>query len=177
MINTRVLKTYLAKSHERCKENSISIEQVYSNKILDEGQLQKRFAKNRNLILTALPYMDQLMDFVKGSSFFALLTDGEGCILDAIGDEEILSEAFAIKMIPGAFMDELNIGTNAMSIALSYKEPIQMSGNDHFIKAYQKWTCSAAPILDSKGKLTGVLNLSGYTRNVQPHTLGMVVAA
>lgn len=177
LINAEMLKSYLYESHERCKENSISLEQVISNKILDEGDIQKKFAKNRNLILTASPYMDQLIDFVRGSGFFALLTDGEGCILNAIGDEDILSEAFAIKMIPGAYMDEKSIGTNAMSIVVSHKESIQISGHDHFIRAYYKWTCSAAPIVDSKGNLIGILNLTGYTENVHPHTLGMVVAA
>lgn len=177
IINTEVLNSYVAESHRECEKVGINVEQVYSNKILDESELQKRFAKNRNLILTASPYMDQLIDFVKGSSFFALLTDGEGCILNAIGDEQILSEAFAIKMVPGAFMDEENIGTNAMSIVISHKKPIQISGTDHFIKAYHKWTCSAAPIFDSKNELIGVLNLTGYINNVHSHTLGMVVAA
>ena len=49
------------------------------------------------MILTAAPYMEQLINFVKGHNFFALLTDEEGCILNAIGDEEILSEAFVLK--------------------------------------------------------------------------------
>lgn len=177
LINSEMLRSYLDKSHERCKENSISLEQIISNKILGEADIQKKFAKNRNLILTASPYMDQLIDFVRGSGFFALLTDGEGCILNAIGDEDILSEAFAIKMIPGAYMDEKSIGTNAMSIVVSHKESIQISGHDHFIKAYYKWTCSAAPIVDSKNNLIGILNLTGYIENVHPHTLGMVVAA
>ena len=177
LVDKEVLDACVAQSHERCKEFGISLDQVYSNKILDETELQKRFAKNRNLILTASPYMDQLINFVKGSNFFALLNDSDGCILNAIGDEQILSEAFAIKMIPGAFMDEENIGTNAMSMVLSYKKPVQLSGKHHFIKAYHKWTCSAAPIFNSKNEVIGVLNLSGYTDNVHPHTLGMVVAA
>lgn len=172
-----VLNAYVAESHERCKKFGISLDQVYSNKILSEGELQKRFAKNRNLILTASPYMDQLINFVKGSNFFALLNDSEGCILNAIGDEQILSDAFAIKMVPGAFMDEESIGTNAMSMVLSYKEPVQISGKQHFINAYHKWTCSAAPILDSNNEVIGVLNLTGYTDDVHSHTLGMVVAA
>ena len=108
---------------------------------------------------------------------FTILTDENGCILNVIGDEEILEEAFAIKMIPGAYMDEENIGTNAMSLALTEKKPIQISGEDHYIKAYHKWTCSAAPIMDANNKLIGVLDLTGYYDSVNSHTLGMVVAA
>lgn len=165
-------------SHERCRGFKINPNQVSSKKIIyDDTELQKRFAVNRDLILTATPYMEQLTNFVKGFNFFVLLTDGKGCILNAIGEEKILSEAFSMKMIPGAFMNEENIGTNAMSMVIEIKNPIQVSGREHFIKAYHKWTCSAAPIKDNEGRLIGVLNLTGYIDFVHPHTLGMVIAA
>ncbi|HOR86555.1 MAG TPA: sigma-54-dependent Fis family transcriptional regulator [Bacillota bacterium] len=164
-------------SHERCRKLNIKEDQVFSSKIINEAELQKRFADKRSMILTAAPYMEQLINFVRGHNFFALLTDGEGCILNAIGDEKILSEAFDLKMIPGAFMNEESIGTNAMAIVIKTGEPVQLSGKDHFIKAYHRWTCSGAPIKDHHGNLIGVLDLTGYTEHVHPHTLGMVIAA
>ncbi len=69
------------------------------------------------------------------------------------------------------------MGTNAMSMALSEKSPIQISGEEHYVKAYHRWTCSAAPIKDINGKIIGTLDLTGYSENVHSHTLGMVVAA
>ncbi|NMM61239.1 sigma 54-interacting transcriptional regulator [Clostridium sp. P21] len=176
-MNILTCKSDIELSHERCQSFDIDLDQVYSKKIISDGELQKRFAANRNLIVTAAPYMEQLINFVKGFNFFMLLTDGEGCILNAIGDEKILSKAFSLKMVPGAFMDEESIGTNAMSMVVKSKVPVQVSGEDHFIKAYHKWTCSAAPIKDHHGKLIGVLNLTGYIKHVHSHTLGMVIAA
>ncbi|MDF2611327.1 MAG: sigma-54-dependent Fis family transcriptional regulator [Lachnospiraceae bacterium] len=164
-------------SQERCKLLNISKDQVYSNKIISDAELQKKYYEKRNMIMTAAPYMDQLIDFVKGCNFFALLTDGEGCILNAIGDEKILGEAFELKMVPGAYMNEENIGTNSMAVVLKTGKPVQLSGEDHYIKAYHKWTCSGAPIKDSHGNLIGVLDLTGYMDQVHPHTLGMVIAA
>jgi PAS domain S-box-containing protein len=164
-------------SHERCAKAGLTPDLIYSRKIIGKEELQKKFSENRELILTAAPYMEQLCNFVKGSNFFALLVDSEGCILNAIGDEGILSDAFKMKMIPGAYMDEKNIGTNAMSIALQEDYPVQISGKDHYIKAYHKWTCSAARIEGDRGKLLGVLNLTGYIEGAHPHTLGMVAAA
>ncbi|ADK15075.1 sigma-54-dependent Fis family transcriptional regulator [Clostridium ljungdahlii] len=175
--NVVISKPNIKLSHRRCKKFYIDSHQIFSKKIIDDIELQKRFAANRNLILTAAPYMEQLINFVKGFNFFVLLTDGEGCILNALGDEKILSEAFSLKMIPGAFMNEENIGTNAMSVVIKSKLPVQISGDDHFINAYHRWTCSAAPIKDNKGKLIGVLNLTGYIEFVHSHTLGMVIAA
>lgn len=170
-------KSLIEFSHERCEILSVSEDQIYSKKIIYDTELQKRFADNRELILTASPYMENLIDLVKGFKFFVLLTDCEGCILNAIGEEKILAEAFSMKMVPGAFMNEENIGTNAMSMVIVEKAPVQLSGKEHFIKAYHKWTCSAAPIKDKYGNLIAVLNLTGYIEFVHPHTLGMVIAA
>jgi len=164
-------------SHRRCAESCISRDQVYSTKIIGRDELQKKYVKNRDLILTAAPFMEQLCNFVKGSGFFALLVDEEGCILNAVGDDNILKEAFAMKMIPGAYMDEKHMGTNAMSIAITQTEPIQIKGNQHYVYAYQRWTCSAASIKNSDGKIIGALDLTGYKEGVHLHTLGMVVAA
>lgn len=172
-----IFKSEIEMSHERCEKHNIKPQQVFSKKIMHGTELQKRFTSNRNLILTATPYMEKLTNFVRGSNFFALLTDGEGCILNAIGDEEILSQAFSMKMVPGALMNEENIGTNAMGMVVQTNSPIQISGKEHYVTAYHKWTCSAAPIKDKQGKLIGVLNLTGYIEHVHPHTLGMVIAA
>jgi PAS domain S-box-containing protein len=164
-------------SHKRCVELGVDRDQVYSKKIIGRDELQKKYVKNRDLILNAAPFMEQMCDFVKGSNFFALLTDNEGCILNAIGDDQILTEAFGMKMTAGAYMDEENIGTNAMSIAINQLDPIQIVGEEHYIKAYHKWTCSAASIKDGKGKIIGALNLTGYKEGAHLHTLGMVAAA
>lgn len=177
MIDEKIHEYDIEASHKRCEKSGLSRDNLYSRKIIGKEELQKKFAINRELILTAIPYMEQLYNFVKGSNYFALLLDREGCILNAIGDEGILDQAFFMKMMPGAYMDEYNIGTNAMSIALQVDYPVQVSGVDHYIKAYYKWTCSAARILDDTGKLIGILNLTGYSTSMHPHTLGMVAAA
>ena len=170
-------KKYIEKSHLRCDEFGIKKSRVVSRKILNADQLSKLLIKEREFIELAEPFMSLIHNFVKGSNFFTILTDKEGCILSMIGDEEILSEAFEYEMIPGAFMNEKNIGTNAMGTALYEKRPIQISGTEHYVKAYHQWTCSCAPIKDAKGEIVGSLDLTGKSGSVHPHTLGMVVAA
>ncbi|SHH28223.1 sigma-54-dependent Fis family transcriptional regulator [Clostridium grantii] len=170
-------KDFILNSHKRCSECGVNGNIAYSNKILIGNELKNKLEENRQFILTAYPFMEHIYNFVKGSHFFAILTEHEGCILNVFGDEKIIEEAYNLKMIPGAYMDEKSIGTNAMSLVLTEKKPIQISGEEHYINAYHKWTCSAAPIKDSTGKIIGILNLTGYCKNVHLHTLGMVVAA
>jgi len=171
------MEEYIKASHDRCRNLELLPDNLFSTKVLDGMELKKCLDQNNDLILNVAPFMNHLYDFVRGSEFFAILCDNYGCILNVVGDEKILLEASKLKMIIGAYMDEAHIGTNAMSLVLSDGVPVQVSGKEHFINAYHKWTCSAAPIKDNKGNIIGIINLTGYIENVNPHTLGMVVAA
>ncbi len=170
-------KDYIIHSHERCRQYKVEQDRVYSKKIIAGNDLYKKFEAKRELIDTADYYMNRLYNFVKGSNFFSILTDADGCILSIIGDENILSEAFSLKMVPGAYMDESSIGTNSMGTTLAEGKPVQVSGEEHYIKAYHRWTCSASPIRNSRGEIIGSIDLTGYSESVNLHTLGMVVAA
>jgi PAS domain S-box-containing protein len=170
-------KDYVASSHKRCREYEVEQDRIYSKRMIFGNDLFKRLEGKKELIDTAERYMNKLYNFVKGSNFFALLTDEEGCILSIIGDASILTEAFFFKMVPGAYMDERSIGTNSMGTALAEGQPVQVSGEEHYIKAYHRWTCSASPIRNSRGEVIGSIDLTGYSEYVHLHTLGMVVAA
>lgn len=174
---TATKRDYIINSHERCRRYQVEPDRIYSSKILYGQELAKKLNEKKELIVTAEQYMSQLYSFVKGSNFFSILTDEEGCILSVLGNESIMSEAFSLKMVPGAYMDECSIGTNSMGTALAEGKPVQVSGKEHFIREYYRWTCAAAPIRNSKGKIIGCLDLTGYSKYVNPHTLGMVVAA
>lgn len=175
--NTIIEKDYILRSHARSAEYGVELGRMYSSLILQGAELQEKMEENKELIATSSPFLRQLCDFVSGSGFFAILTDKEGCILDIQGDDEVLLEAARLEMIPGAYMHEKHIGTNAMGTALEEKIPVQVDGEEHYVKAYHRWTCSAAPIYDPKGKLIGTLDLTGRSHLVHSHTLGMVVAA
>ena len=170
-------KDYIGRGFQRCEDAGVEKDRVFSRKILCGPELIERLAAKRDLIMTALPFIKQLCDFLKGSGFFAILTDEEGCILSVIGDDAILEGALELRMVPGAYMDEESIGTNAMGTALAEGRPVQVSGEEHFIKAYHRWTCSGAPIRDSEDRIIGSLDLTGRKDDVHLHTLGMVVAA
>ena len=172
-----VKKDYIVKSHDRCRQYQVEQNRIYSKTIIRGDELFQKLEAKRELIDTAEPYMNKLYNFVKGSNFFSLLTDEEGCILSIIGDEGILSEAFSFKMVPGAYMDERSIGTNSMGTTLVEGKPVQVSGEEHYIEAYHRWTCSASPIRNPKGEVIGSIDLTGYSESVNLHTLGMVVAA
>jgi transcriptional regulator with PAS, ATPase and Fis domain len=167
----------IKKSHERSQKYGIQREQVVSKKILKGQAVVDNIKNNDELIRIAAPFMKVIYDFLIGSGFFIILTDKEGCILNIIGDKGILDAARDMGMVMGAYMDEKSIGTNAIGIAINEDVPIQVSATEHFVTAYHKWTCSASIIHDENADIIGTLNLTGNSKLVHPHTLGLVVAA
>lgn len=170
-------KNYVKNANKRCLRYDLDREVVVSKRIIADSELNLRLIENRELMMTARPFIENLCDFVRGSNFFVILTDHEGCILGVAGDPEIVEKSRGLKMIPGAYMSEECIGTNAMGTAIAENQPVQISGDEHFINAYHTWTCSGAPIHDEDGNIIGALDLTGSSDAVHSHTLGMVVAA
>ncbi len=170
-------KAYVKNANKRCLGYDLDRDLVVSKKVITDTELNLKLIENHELMTTAKPFIENLCDFVRGSNFFVILTDHEGCILSVTGDPEIAEKARKNQMIPGAYMSEECIGTNAMGTAIVENQPVQISGEEHFINAYHTWTCSGAPIHDENGNIIGSLDLTGNSDAVHSHTLGMVVAA
>ncbi len=177
MYDKKKKEEIIKNSHERSKVYGIEKERTFSKKILMGNEVSSALDKNKELIDVAFDFINILYDFLETSGFIIFLTDNEGCILNIIGDKKIIESAKKLDMVIGAYMDEKNIGTNAMGTAIKEDAPIQISQKEHFINVYHRWTCSAAPIHDANGKIIGTLNLTGNSDLVHPHTLGLVVAA
>jgi sigma-54 dependent transcriptional regulator, acetoin dehydrogenase operon transcriptional activator AcoR len=177
MYNKKRQEEIIKKSHERSKEYGIEKERTVSRKILKGRDVSENIRHNRELIRIATPFMKTIYDFLVDSGFIMILTDRKGCILNIFGDKDIVQGAKELNMVVGAYMDESSVGTNAMGTAIKEDAPIQISAKEHFITAYHRWTCSAAPIHNISGEIIGTLNLTGYSDLVHPHTLGLVAAA
>ncbi|WP_035293840.1 sigma-54-dependent Fis family transcriptional regulator [Clostridium sp. KNHs214] len=167
----------IERSHMRSEEYGIEKERVSPRKMLKGEQISNNIRNNRGLLKIAAPFIKKIYEIVAGSGFLLILTDRDGCILNIIGDKDMLRAAKDVDMIIGAYMDEKSIGTNAMGTAISEDVAIQISAKEHFINAYHRWTCSAAPIHDEEGEIIGTLNLTGKSSEVHSHTLGLVVAS
>ncbi|WP_310941581.1 sigma-54-dependent Fis family transcriptional regulator [Clostridium estertheticum] len=180
ILTPEVLKNQLdviKRSHARSVDYGIEKGTIFPRKMLKLEGRKDNISKNRKLLNAASRFMVTLYEFLKGSGFFIVLLDNECCILKIIGDEDVVEEALSLNMVVGAYMSESSIGTTAMGIAIKEQNPIQISEKEHFIAAYQRWTCSAAPIHDVDGTIIGLLNLTGGREKVQKHTLGLIVSA
>jgi transcriptional regulator of acetoin/glycerol metabolism len=103
-----------------------------------------------------------------------VLTDATGTILHSIGDDDFLGRATKVALAPGANWSEQAKGTNAVGTALIEEVPTLVHADEHFMHANHFLTCSAAPILDPRGNILGVLDVSGDHRSYHQHTMALV---
>jgi hypothetical protein len=73
----------------------------------------------------------------------------------------VLRKAEAISFVEGAQWDEAHAGTNAPGTALRLDSPVTIRSAEHFVRPVQRWSCAAAPIHDTTGRILGVVDVTG----------------
>lgn len=176
-VNTEWVRTEIGESWQRSISSGINPYSPRVTFILNEEELEKRREAKRELLEISAPIMRNLYQFVKGSGFIVSLIDQDGIILESVGDQNTCQMAAENNLIQGACMSEICSGTNATGLAMFLQRPVQVFAAEHFMTALHTWTCSAGPIRDHAGRITGALSMTGTFEKVHSHTLGMVVAA
>jgi sigma-54 dependent transcriptional regulator, acetoin dehydrogenase operon transcriptional activator AcoR len=130
--------------------------------------------RNRRLNEHAAPVMEMLHEQIVNTHSMVVLTDATGTVLHSIGDDDFLERASKVALKPGANWAEQAKGTNAIGTALVEEQPTLVHADEHYLHANHFLTCSAAPILDPRGNILGVLDVTGDQRSYHQHTMALV---
>jgi len=164
----------IVQSHERCVALGVSRIEHPDHSPIARPDFMIAVERNRRLHDHAAPVMSMLHEQIARSESMVLLTDAGGTIIHAIGDDDFLDRADKVALRPGANWSEQAKGTNAIGTALIDETPTLVHADEHYLHANQFLTCSAAPILDPRGNILGVLDVSGDFRSYHKHTLALV---
>ena len=167
----------IRKSHERSRSYGIDPNQTQApmeTRLSREG-LRRRIEQNQPFYDLVTTQMTTLYQILKGSGFCMAVADRDGYILKILGDPQLLDHYKAANCVPGFRWTERDVGTAAIGLVLENGIPIQVSGEEMYCVRAHHITNSAAPVYDHRNRLLGVIALSGKTRDVHIHTLGMVI--
>jgi sigma-54 dependent transcriptional regulator, acetoin dehydrogenase operon transcriptional activator AcoR len=173
----QIVRPQVALSWRRCAQLGIDPRAPKALPKLGLPQLNALKADNRQLLETALPFMEFLCSAVRGTGFILVITDAHGVVLELFGDDQVLEVARGNNYVPGSSREESLVGTNAICLALEQREPIQLTGAEHWNARHHEWTCASAPIFGPDRELLGTVTLSGHSLHAHRHTLGMVISA
>ena len=162
------------RSHDRCAALGLSRIERPDLGLLGRADLEIARSRNLRLHQHAAPVMELLYDQIVNTHSMVVLTDATGTIVHAVGDDDFLARASKIALQPGAIWSEAHKGTNAVGTALITEVPTLVHADEHYFHANHFLTCSAAPILDPRGNILGVLDVSGDHRSYHQHTMALV---
>ncbi|MBL0085691.1 MAG: sigma 54-interacting transcriptional regulator [Ideonella sp.] len=164
----------IEQSHERSQ--ALGVSRIERPDFSSMGRSDLNLVRERNLRLHehAAPVMEMLYEQIVNTESMVVLTDCSGTVLHSIGDDDFLGRAAKVALAPGANWSEAAKGTNAVGTALISETPTLVHADEHYLHANHFLTCSAAPILDPRGNILGVLDVSGDHRSYHQHTMALV---
>jgi sigma-54 dependent transcriptional regulator, acetoin dehydrogenase operon transcriptional activator AcoR len=161
-------------SHNRCVALGVSRIERPDLSLLGRPDLNLARERNKRLNEHAAPVMEMLHEQIVNTHSMVVLTDATGTVLHSIGDDDFLERASKVALKPGANWAEQTKGTNAIGTALIEEAPTLVHADEHYLHANHFLTCSAAPILDPRGNILGVLDVTGDQRSYHQHTMALV---
>jgi len=165
---------FIEQSHLRCTALGLTRVERPDFEPMVRGDLVVARERNQRLLTHAAPVMEMLFEQIVNTESMIVLTDAQGTILHSIGDDEFLARAGKVALAPGVNWAEQSKGTNAIGTALVEERPTLVHAGEHFIHANSFLTCSAAPIVDPRGNMLGVLDVTGDQQSYHQHTMGLV---
>jgi len=164
----------IAGSHRRSEDYGLRPGARPDFSRLSAADLSMLVERNRSLTTHALPAMETLYQQIANTHHMVLLTDADGVIVHSLGDADFLEKANRVALTPGVAWSERSKGTNAIGTAITEGAPTTIHADQHYLAANHFLTCSAAPIVDHRGDVVGVLDVSGDRRNYHQHTMALV---
>ena len=139
--------------------------------VLDEEESHRRGDLLAPLRL-GLPFLEQITEGLRDSRDMLAVCDADGYVLTTIGHWRVIEELAEINFRTGGNWNEQSAGTNGVGTALAKRRAVQIVGAEHYVQAWQRWVCTAAPIRDPlSGEIIAIIDITGYKEGVQPHTL------
>ena len=164
----------ILRSWIRCAE--MGLDEQVAPKVEPPTQSEVKLLHERNDTLRRLsrPELDGLFGEARDLSGMVILTNAQGEILDALGDAQFASKAAKVALRPGARWTEDGTGTNGIGTAIAERRAIAVNGPEHYFLSHHGLSCMAAPILDPRGEVMGVLDISMTAQPHSGHMLGLV---
>lgn len=172
-----VVRSVVLESWVRSRSYGVNPD-VKRGALLDRDELNMRINDNIELLEIVHPYIQTLYSVVENSASYIMFCDKDGYILDLTGDPDMIELGKSnSNLVVGALRSENFAGTNAIGTCLAIRSPIQLFGEEHYVRLHKNYSCSCAPIYDPDRNLLGCLNITCKVTDTNPHTLGMVLSA
>jgi transcriptional regulator of acetoin/glycerol metabolism len=103
--------------------------------------------------------------------------DAAGWMLSLQGHPGVIEGVSDINFAPGACWAEESAGTNGPGTAIREARPVEVFASEHFVEAWQTWSCAGAPIFrPGESVPVGLVDITGPWEIYSPHALVLAKA-
>ncbi|KPL55673.1 AAA family ATPase [Prosthecomicrobium hirschii] len=128
--------------------------------IVPETQLKEHRQQAQDLIRIGRSALEGLFRHVMDQHYVLLLSDARGVTVDFLGDPTFDNHLRRAGLYLGSEWSESRAGTCAVGACIVSGDPVVIHQDDHFDTSHIGLTCSAAPVFDTLGDLTAVVDIS-----------------
>jgi signal transduction histidine kinase len=107
----------------------------------------------------ASPLVTQFADRLAADGHVVAYFDADGVNLTVEGNHRTRGLLADVNFAPGACWAEDAAGTNGIGTALIEARPVEVFASEHFVEAWQPWTCASVPVR-CRGQLLGVVDIT-----------------
>lgn len=157
----RLHESIIESSWRRCvHQYGLDPSRMQEARILPQTRLREHQQRIDDFARIARHGLETLYEQVAGMGYVVLLTDALGVTVDYIGDANTDTALRRAGLYLGAEWSEAGAGTCAVGTALTTGHALTVHQLDHFDATHIPLTCTAAPLYDSRGALSAILDIS-----------------
>ena len=128
--------------------------------IVPHQQLKEHQEQASEIIRIGKFGLENLFHHVASQHYVLLLSDAKGVTVEFLGDPTFNNHLRKAGLYLGSEWSEYRAGTCAVGSCIVSREPVVIHQDDHFDTSHIGLTCTAAPIFDTLGDITAVLDIS-----------------
>jgi two-component system, sporulation sensor kinase E len=163
-----------AAAYDRVAQYGVDPNRLPSFPPVSAVELKMRIMQSRELLESALPFVDHLYNTVESECVVAIC-DADGILLVTRG-ERLPDRLLQQHTTPGICWTEHTFGVNALGTALAEDHAVHIVGEEHYLVDLNGMSCAATPLHDESGKIVGALAIAGYMTEHSPYMLGTVLS-
>ena len=162
---------WISQSWQRCLSQGMQPHDEVGFDPLSGAHVKRTLDQNHELIQAARPELERLGRAIAGTSFFPLITDAQGVVIDVGAGVDRHDRRVDVIARIGIDLSERAVGTSAICAALIEQKPVWLHRGEHFFKDTSIYSCAGAPLWNGQGDCIGMLDLTAVMTQERPELM------
>lgn len=153
----------LEESHRRSQAAGVSRDLARLKQELNDVSLNNFIACHAALSTYSHLIFSDIYRDLSDCNYLFILTDNAGRLIALYSCPDILDDAMEeIGLHPGVFLSLESCGTNAVALALQFREPAVVRGEQNYCRLFHRWCTVAVPVMGADRRPMACVAISTY---------------